>query len=67
MKEESNSVHWLERWYKFNCNGDWEHYYGVSMISLDNPGWQITIDLKNTKWEKLKKDYQLFEVNENDW
>jgi hypothetical protein len=29
---------WLQEWYAGRCNGDWEHSFGVSTDSLDNPG-----------------------------
>jgi hypothetical protein len=38
----------LERWYSSNCNGDWEHTYGVALDTIDNPGWTISIDLVDT-------------------
>lgn len=22
-------IEWLENWYSQNCDGDWEHFYGV--------------------------------------
>ena len=42
---DSNLIHWIEKWYKGNCNGDWEHSYGITIETLDNPGWDFTIDL----------------------
>ena len=41
----------LEAWYVRQCNGDWEHLYGVTIETLDNPGWSVTIDLTGTKLE----------------
>ena len=38
----------LMRWYASNCNGEWEHQYGVSIETLDNPGWSVEIDLADT-------------------
>lgn len=38
----------LQDWYASQCNGDWEHQYGISLTSLDNPGWWIKIDLAGT-------------------
>lgn len=35
-------------WYLSNCDGDWEHVYGVKLETLDNPGWILTIDLAET-------------------
>ena len=36
----------LCEWYAGRCNGDWEHTYGVSIETLDNPGWAVRIDLR---------------------
>jgi Immunity protein 53 len=44
----NNNLTWLSDWYQSNCNGDWEHNYGVKIETIDNPGWFITIDLNDT-------------------
>ncbi len=36
------------RWYSENCDGDWEHQYGVSVTTMDNPGWDVKIDVAET-------------------
>lgn len=41
----------LQQWYASQCDGDWEHQYGVNVDTLDNPGWRITIDLVGTNLE----------------
>jgi hypothetical protein len=33
----------IQGWYAAQCNGDWEHRYGVSIDTLDNPGWSVTL------------------------
>jgi Immunity protein 53 len=38
----------LERWYADQCDGEWEHDYGVTIGTLDNPGWTVRIDLTGT-------------------
>ena len=38
----------LETWYARNCDGDWEHSFGVTIETLDNPGWAVRIDLAET-------------------
>jgi hypothetical protein len=38
----------LEAWYARNCDGDWEHSFGVSIETLDNPGWAVRVDLAET-------------------
>lgn len=39
---------WLQQWYWNECNGDWEHSFGIHINTLDNPGWSVKIDLHNT-------------------
>ena len=41
----------LQSWYLSQCDGDWEHSFGVKINTLDNPGWGLTIDLKETPLE----------------
>ena len=35
-------------WYVVQCNGDWEHSSGITITSLDNPGWLVKIELVGT-------------------
>ncbi len=35
----------LQDWYLAQCNGDWEHEFGISISTLDNPGWHLMIQL----------------------
>lgn len=41
----------LMSWYSRHCDGEWEHGYGVSIRSLDNPGWILEINLLGTNLE----------------
>ncbi|HXD93130.1 MAG TPA: immunity 53 family protein [Bacteroidia bacterium] len=58
---------WIQNWYQSNCNGDWEHTYGISITTIDNPGWTVIINLQETRLENLSLDSGLIEKNENDW
>ncbi len=33
------------------CDGEWEHDYGIKIETLDNPGWLVSIDLLGTDLE----------------
>ncbi|MEO5584513.1 MAG: immunity 53 family protein [Flavobacteriales bacterium] len=58
---------WLQQWYQSQTDGNWEHSYGVKIETLDNPGWQLKIDLAGTDlWEK-DLDWVMIERSENDW
>ena len=43
-----DSLTWLMQWYLAECNSDWEHSCGVKIDTLDNPGWTLKIDLRET-------------------
>ena len=58
----------LQDWFKRNCNGDWEHDFGIKIDTLDNPGWNVEINLTATKLES--KDFKeiLYNYeNDDDW
>jgi hypothetical protein len=65
MREED--FLWLQKWYQAQCNGDWEHSYGISIETMDNPGWSITIDLENTELEGKRFDEFEFEMSDDNW
>jgi hypothetical protein len=54
-----NSLQRLQDWYFANCDEDWEHAYGISVETLDNPGWTLTIDLTGTSVEN--KEFKAYE------
>ena len=58
---------WLQEWYMQNCDGDWEHCYGIKIGTLDNPGWYIDIDLTDTNLEDEVFETTSLERSENDW
>lgn len=58
---------WLESWYRQQCDGDWEHQYGIRISTLDNPGWALDIDLGETECAGKKVLKKLVERNEENW
>jgi len=53
--------------YTAQCNGDWEHQYGVSIETLDNPGWTVCIDLTGTNLQDAAMIPYRHDVGDNDW
>lgn len=51
-----DNIRKLQRWYNKQCNGSWEHQYGVSIDTLDNPGWTVVIDLVGTDLESMRME-----------
>ena len=39
---------WFARWYEAQCDGDWEHSFGPTITTINNPGWSLKIDLAGT-------------------
>jgi|26BtaG_2_1085354.scaffolds.fasta_scaffold02406_2 methionyl-tRNA synthetase len=64
---ENNLLEWLDEWYESNCDGDWEHYYGIKIVTLDNPGWDVTIDLESTNVDLTELKWYLIEFNSEAW
>jgi len=67
----------IQRWYEAQCDGDWEHEFGVKIGTLDNPGWTVDIDLEGTSLEGRgfyptkdmthERDWLFCEVSEGLW
>ena len=61
-------IKWLENWYKSQCDGDWEHMFGIKIDTLDNPGWNVEIDIADTELEdKPFNEYEYNLNDDNDW
>ncbi|GAC42095.1 immunity 53 family protein [Paenibacillus popilliae] len=58
---------WLQEWYFSQCNGDWEHQHGISIETLDNPGWYVTINLNETELENKQVDTIEINRTKEDW
>jgi hypothetical protein len=57
----------LQNWFVSQCDGKWEHGHGLSIGTLDNPGWSVEIDLSDTQWEDAVWEDLIFENAPNDW
>ena len=67
MIQQESLFNLLQDWYLAQCNGDWEHEFGIKIDTLDNPGWSVVIDLLGTKYENKKFNELNYERNSNDW
>lgn len=68
-----NLLRELQEWYQSQCDEDWEHTYGISIDTLDNPGWQLQIDLTDTELENRQFVTKAYGIGDsaitsgNDW
>ena len=66
--KDANALDRLQDWYLGQCNGDWEHQFGVKIDTLDNPGWDVEIDIRDTYL--AERDFSKVNIQrkeENDW
>jgi Immunity protein 53 len=61
------TLNWLQIWYQRACNGTWEHSYGITIDTLDNPGWHMHIDLAGTPYANAVARQTSVENSETDW
>src|SRR5258708_1645192 len=57
----------LEAWYAEQCDGVWEHQYGIKIDTLDNPGWTVDIDVVGTKLSGSSFPEAAEDRSEQDW
>ena len=62
-----DNIQKLQLWYSRQCDGSWEHQYGVSIDTLDNPGWTVVVDLVGTDLQTMQMESIVGEKNEHDW
>jgi hypothetical protein len=63
----TDALGWLQAYYLSLCDGQWEHFYGFKIETIDNPGWSFKFDLNETdlKWPGF--ELVRVERSEHDW
>jgi Immunity protein 53 len=67
MRPASTALERLEDWYLCRCNGDWEHGFGVTIETLDNPGWSLSVDLVGSDLKDKPLDRVEHHASEHEW
>jgi len=62
-----DAIEFLQSWYHAQTNGEWEHVRGVTIETLDNPGWRVTIDLVETPLQGVAMAPIRLEKSPQDW
>jgi len=53
----------IQRWYDSQCDGYWENFYGISVVSTDNPGWLATLSGCSVQGDLLSETMQSLPVS----
>ncbi|MEM9340356.1 MAG: Imm53 family immunity protein [Bacteroidota bacterium] len=56
----------ISKWFASQCDGDWEHESCIKINTIDNPGWSISIDIRNTSLEGLEVSHEK-STSDLDW
>jgi hypothetical protein len=67
MAQRRDVIAELQSWYLAHANGDWEHQHGITIETLDNPGWSLRIDLTDTELVDHPLDRHEQHRTKNDW
>jgi hypothetical protein len=66
MADATQVLRDLQSWYHAQCDEDWEHDYGITITSMDNPGWCVQIDLALT-WLEQRPFPPLLQEGDDHW
>jgi hypothetical protein len=67
MSEKQDILYWLQDWYQSNCDGNWEHNQNILILTIDNPGWSLSIKLEGTLLADRQFEELFIEKSETDW
>jgi Immunity protein 53 len=67
LQPVTGELEWIQGWYVAQCDGQWEHEYGITIGTLDNPGWTLRVDLVGTSLEGTRAFREATEGGEGDW
>lgn len=63
----SASLERLARWFKSQIDGSWESDWGVTLQTLDNPGWMLEVNLDGTPLYAVPFKHLKTKRGKDDW
>jgi hypothetical protein len=57
----------LQAWFAAHCDGNWEQEYGVTIQTVEEPGWELRVDLVGTSLEGVALARQPTGQGSEDW
>lgn len=60
-------LEWIQNWFKDNCDGEWEKSEVIQITTIENPGWEVEVDISNTSIANTTINWILNENNKHDW
>lgn len=60
-------LEWLGKWYQKQCDGVWEDDHGIDIQTMNNPGWQVRIELHGTPYSNIELEWTSEQNEDEDW
>ncbi len=67
LSHQTGDLFWLTEWFAWQCDGDWEHSYGVSIRNNDGQSWSFKIRFGDTELENQPFKTVDIRRSEKDW
>ncbi|WP_347253184.1 Imm53 family immunity protein [Leminorella grimontii] len=61
-----NFIEYFQHWYISKCDGVWEHSYGFTLDTIDNPGWRVILDGESNRRPITVKIPSAADFDDND-
>jgi hypothetical protein len=63
----TDDLSWLQQWYSEQCDDEWEHGSGITIETIDNPGWSVKIRVEGTELASAQFEPVKSALSETDW
>ncbi len=67
LANQTGDLFWLTEWFDSQCNGDWEHCYGIDIRNDSGSTWSLEIDIAYTELDNQLFDSFDIKRSEKDW
>ena len=57
----------LQAWFATHCDGNWEQEYGVTIETVEEPGWELRVDVVGTSLEAVVLPRESVGRSDDDW
>lgn len=65
--DEEDNMEWIMKWYTGQCDGNWEHYSALCLVTTDAPGWSIRFSIGETELEQIDFTPLSIQRSGTDW
>jgi hypothetical protein len=65
---KNDLLEWLQQIFANDlCNNSWEHEHGITLTTVDNPGWSFEFDLRDTYFMDIPFEEVFVQKDDDNW